>query len=279
MKANSFIKIGVFASLAFLLALCSVLYFAETRTSQAQDKTGDESMQSSDGARVNDDDDCGDAGTIRLPATKLIIEHNATAADTGVHGFFDGTDWTELEILDPRGRPIFEFEPKRQFRTQSISGVFFESAEPPNDEVPISEILRRFPEGRYPVRGCTPDGERLTGSALFTHDIPEAPVITFPLDGNTVPASNLTVMWNHVTTTLEGDPLNRTGYELILTKDVADDPNGFSKPTLSIHLPPSVTSCSVPNQFLQPGSRYEIEVIVLEVSGNQTISSLFFQTQ
>ncbi len=86
-------------------------------------------------------------------------------------------------------------------------------------------------------------------------------------------------MWNHVNTTLEGDPLNRTGYELILTKDMPDDPNGFSKPALSIHLPPSVTSCSVPNQFLQPGSRYEIEVIVIEISGNQTISSLFFQTQ
>ncbi|MGB7209763.1 MAG: hypothetical protein WBD27_13955 [Pyrinomonadaceae bacterium] len=230
-------------------------------------------------ARYNDDEDDCRGPAVRLPATKLIIEHNSTAADTGVHGFFDGTDWTKLEILDPRRRSIFEFEPKRQFRTQSISGVFFESAEPPNEEVPISEILRRFPEGQYPVRGCTPDGERLTGSALFTHDIPAAPVIIFPQEGDTVPASGLTVMWNHVNTTLVGDPLNRTGYELILTKDVPDDPNGFSKPALSIHLPPSVTSCSVPNQFLEPGSRYEIEVIVLEVSGNQTISSLFFQTQ
>lgn len=231
-----------------------------------------------DGAKSENDDDCRGGPAVRLPATKLIIEHNGAAEDTGVHGLFDGTDWTKLEILDPRGRSIFEFEPKRQFRTQLISGVFFESAEPPNNEVPIEEILNRFPEGQYRVRGCTADGKRLTGAATFTHDIPAVPVIIFPQDGATVPASNLTVMWNHVTTTLDGEPLSRTGYEVILTKDVPDDPNGFSKPALSIHVPPSVTSLTVPNQFLEPNSRYEIEIIVLEVSGNQTIQSLFFRT-
>lgn len=278
MKNKSVSKSWIVAVLVAFFIFCCSLYFAGVQISTAQDKMGEPTDQAVDLGRF-EEDDCEGTGSVRLPATKLIIEHNATAEDTGVHGLFDGTDWTNLEILDPRGRSIFEFEPKRQFRTQSISGVFFESAEPPNDEVPITEIFRRFPQGQYPVRGCAADGRRLTGSATFTHNIPAAPAIVFPRDGNTVPASGLTVMWNHVTTTLDGRPLNRTGYELILTKDVPDDPNGFSKPALSIHLPPSVSSCSVPNQFLQAGSRYEIEVIVLEVSGNQTISSLFFATQ
>lgn len=226
----------------------------------------------------DDEDNCGRGPAVRLPATKFFIEHNSTDEDTGVHGLFDGEDWTKLEIYDPRGRQIFEVEPKRQLRTQSISGIFFEAAEPPNDEVPIEEILRRFPEGRYAVRGCTADGNRLRGSAVFTHDIPSGPVINFPQDGDVVSSSGFAVMWNHVTTTIDGEPINRTGYEVIITKDVPDDPNGFSRPTYDVHLPPSETSLTVPSEFLEPDTRYELEVLVLEVSGNQTLTSLFFRT-
>ena len=225
-----------------------------------------------------DDEECT-GPTVRLPSAKLIIEHNATDEDTGVHGLFDGVDWTRLVILDPRGRQILEVEPKNQLKNQSISGIFFESAEPPNDEVPIADILRKFPEGRYTVKGCSKDGERLRGTAVFTHAIPVGPVITFPHDGEQVPASNLTITWNHVTTTLDGRPLNRTGYEVIVTKDAEDDPNGFSLPVLDVHVLPSVTSLTVPNQFLEPNTRYELEVLVLEVSGNQTITSIHFETK
>jgi hypothetical protein len=215
----------------------------------------------------------------RLPAAKLIIEHNSTDEDTGVHGLFDGVDWRRLAIFDPRGRLILEVEPKGQLRNQSISGIFFESAEPPNEEVPIEDFLRKFPEGRYTVQGCTKDGTKLKGSALFTHAIPAGPVITFPHDGDVVSASNLTITWNHVTATLDGRPLNRTGYQVIVTRESPDDPNGFSLPVLDVHLLPSITSLTIPNQFLEPGTSYELEVLVLEISGNQTITSLSFETR
>ena len=102
----------------------------------------------------------------------------------------------------------------------------------------------------YSVRGRAKDGRRLTGAATFTHDIPAVPVIVFPQEGEVVSSDGFTVMWNHVTTTLDGRPLNRTGYEVILTKDVPDDPNGFSRPALSIHVPPSDTSLTIPSEFL-----------------------------
>jgi hypothetical protein len=228
----------------------------------------------------SDDADCAQQGpAVPLPATKLFIEHNATDEDTGVHGLFDGLDWTTLCVFDPRGRLILKVEPERQLRRQPMSGIFFESAEPPNEEVPIETILKRFPEGQYAVRGRVADGRRLRGAATFTHAIPAGPVITFPADGGQVPATNLTVTWEHVTTTLGGKPLTRTGYEVIVTKDAPDDPHGFSLPTLDVHVPPSVTSLSIPDQFLEPHTRYELEVLVLEVSGNQTLTSLHFETQ
>lgn len=231
------------------------------------------------------DDDDGDpcrrrgGPTVLLPTTKLFIEHNSTAEDTGVHGAFDSIDWQVLCVYDPQGRKVLEVEPKRQLRTLSISGIFFESREPPNEEVSIEQILAMFPEGQYAVRGRALDGRRLRGAATFTHDIPAAPVITYPQEGGVVSPAGFVVMWNHVTTTLDGDPLNRTGYEVIITKNVPDDPNEFSRPTYDVHVPPSETSLTVPSEFLEPGTSYEIEVLVLEVSGNQTITSFFFRTQ
>lgn len=231
-------------------------------------------------ARDDDDDACSNRGqSIQLPITKLFIEHNSTNEDTGVHGAFDGLNWQRLCVYAPNGRQVLDVAPKRQLRTLAMSGIFFESREPPNSEVSIEQIEMMFPEGLYSVRGRTLDGKRMTGAATFTHDIPAAPVIIFPQDEGTVSSAGFAVMWNHVTTTLDGDPINRTGYEVIITKDVPNDPNGFSRPTYDVHVIPSETSLTVPGEFLEPGTRYELEVLALEVSGNQTISIVHFVTQ
>ncbi len=280
MKIKGISKTRIFVSFAIVLVLGLAMYFIGNEIINAQNTP---IFQSGVPNNQRDDDvACSSRGgqAVRLPATKLFIEHNSTDEDTGVHGLFDGIDWTKLCVYDPQGRLILEVEPNRQLRAQSISGIFFESAEPPNDQVSIEEILARFPEGQYSVRGRAKDGRRLTGAATFTHDIPAGPVITFPQDGDDgVSPDGFTVMWNHVTTTLDGEPLNRTGYEVIVTKDVPDDPNGFSRPTFDVHVLPSETSLTVPSEFLEPGTRYELEVLVLEVSGNQTLTSIFFETE
>ena len=118
----------------------------------------------------------------------------------------------------------------------------------------------------------------MKGAAMFTHDIPAAPTINFPEDGAVVASSGLVVTWNPVTLTLTGAPLKTTGYQVIITKLVADDPNGFSRPTFDVHLPPSRTMVTVPSEFLEPRTSYELEVLALEVSGNQTITVSFFET-
>jgi hypothetical protein len=285
-KGKSIIKgLSIFAVVCIL---GFAVYFIGNSVIKAQNKSDEadktESLQVQDSERNDDDDDDGDScdggrgAIVMLPSTKLYIEHNSTDEDTGVHGLFDGVNWKNLCVYDPRGRLILKVDPKRQFRTQSISGIFFESAEPPNEEVPIEEIFARFPEGRYSVRGRTENGKRLRGSAIFTHKIPAGPEVIYPQDGSTIPASGLVVMWNHVTTTIDGEPIERTGYEIIITKENADDPNGFSRPVYDVHVPASVTSLSVPNEFLEPGTEYELEVLALEVSGNQTITVKFFNT-
>ena len=45
-----------------------------------------------------------------------------------------------------------------------------------------------------------------------------------------------------------------------------------------MHVPPTLNSLRVPVEFLEADTVYELEVLALEVSGNQTISVGFFKT-
>lgn len=218
-------------------------------------------------------------GAKKIATAKLILEHNATDQDTGVHGAFDDVGWSRLCVFDPTGRQVLGVKPEGQLGDLTLGGIFFESREPPNSEFSIDDLKAAFPQGRYEVRGTSFDGTGLTGFATFTHDIPAEPVITSPLDGAVVSINNLAVEWNDVTQTLDGRPITITGYEVIITKDVRDDPNGFSRPTFDVHVPPDRNRLSVPVEFLERRTAYELEVLALEQSGNQTISVLFFKTR
>ena len=103
--------------------------------------------------------------------------------------------------------------------------------------------------------------------------------MTAPLDGAEVNPDDLTVRWNDVTETVDGEPVTITGYEVIITKEQHVDPHGFSQPIYDVHVPPDRNSLSVPNEFLEPGTEYELEGRALEKSGNQTISVSFFTTK
>jgi hypothetical protein len=166
-----------------------------------------------------------------------------------------------------------------------MAGVFFESREPPVSEFSMKDLAAAFPEGNYTIRGKAFDGKVLVGSANFTHDVPAAPTITAPdlaedpeQPGAPVPRENLVIDWEPVTETTAGDPVNITGYEVIVTKENHEDPHGFSRPIYDVHVPPALDALSVPEEFLEPATVYELEVLALEESGNQTISVGFFVT-
>ena len=226
-------------------------------------------------------------GAKKIAAAKLFIEHNATDEDTGVHGAFDDHGWSELCVYDPNGRQVLAVKPQGQLGELTVSGIFFESREPPNSEFSIDDLLAAFPEGKYEVRGLSFDGTGLTGFATFTHDIPAAPVITSPAlaeDANraahaVIASDDPVVRWEPVTRTIFDGPITITGYEVIVTKNAKDDPNGFSRPTFDVHVSPDQTSLTVPVEFLEPHTVYELEVLALEESGNQTIAAGFFKTE
>ena len=224
--------------------------------------------------------------TTEIATAKLIIEFNATDQDFGVHGAFDDVGWRILCVFDPAGKLVLRVSPESQLRDLTMAGIFFESREPPVSELSFADLKAAFPEGEYTVRAESFDGKVLVGSATFTHDVPAPPTIDAPVlaedpkgtKKNPVPLEDLTIQWQDVTETVDGGPVQITGYEVIVTKEGALDPDGFSQPIHDVHVPPTLNSLRVPVEFLEPNTVYELEVLALEVSGNQTISVGFFRT-
>jgi hypothetical protein len=230
--------------------------------------------------------DCPTEGG-ELADTKLYIEHNATDEDTGVHALLAADGWTSLCVTDPNGKRLLVADPQGALGDLGLADLFWESREPENSEYSIADLEADFPEGEYLVSAVDFEGKPLAGIASLTHDIPAPPTIVSPSplakDAETAGSvthgpENVVVRWEPVTATIAGGPLTITAYEVIITDDAFVDPHGFAQPIYDVHVGPEETSLSVPPEFFEPATVYEVEVLALEESGNQTISLGFFTT-
>jgi len=228
--------------------------------------------------------DAADArrNTIPLKEAKLNIEHNATDNDTGFQGAIDSEGWKRLDVKGPDG-VVLTFQGRGDLGKLGLTELFFESVEPANADVPIEEILQTLPEGNYSISGkAMESGESAgttSGTAWLTHDIPAGPVLLSPAAGAVVSAGELLVSWGPVTQTITGENVNIIAYQLIVEKDVEPHPHMIGKFGLSMYLPPSVTATTLPSGFLEPATAYKWEVLAIEESGNQTLSSGEFATE
>jgi hypothetical protein len=164
-----------------------------------------------------------------------------------------------------------------------LTELFFESVEPENADVPVDDMLAKLPEGNYTIAGpARENGKspgRTSGTAWLTHDIPAGPRLVSPAEGATVPVRDVVARWTPVSKTITGEPTRIIAYQLIIENDVEPHRHMIGKLGLSMYLPRSVTSVVVPNGFLQPRTAYKWEVLAIERSGNQTLSSGSFRTR
>ena len=225
---------------------------------------------------VNDADEAGPASNIvKLKDSRLKIELNATAGDAGIQVFIDSDPWKSMDIYDPFGRLVFRSITRGRFAKQGGTELFLESAEPNFSQLTLEEFLKRFPEGKYEFRGKGIAGETFVGTANFTHNLLAAPQLVSPLEGGPlVDANNAVMKWMPVGP-VNGSPV--IGYQVIIVQMQSSFP-AIPKITLDVMMPASATSMSVPPGFLLANTKYEWEVIAIEASGNQTLSTSFFQT-
>jgi len=209
------------------------------------------------------------AARIAFKEVRLIIEFNASAEDVGVQFFLDSDGWKEVQIFNPGGQQIFKAEATANLLSQGGgTELFVESVEPTLDDLPLEEFYEQFPEGRYQFAGITPEGDRLFGSARFSHDIPAGPDIVTPASTSGECARNVplpvVISWNEVITTIDGEPIDVAGYQ-VLAGDVID--------ALT-----SETMLTVPDGLLEAGTLYNFEVLAIARNGNQTITEGCFVT-
>jgi hypothetical protein len=224
----------------------------------------------------------GGARPVPLKEAKLNIEHNATDRDTGFQGFVDSEGWRRLNVRGPDGK-VLRFQGLGSLGNLGLTELFFETVEPENADVPIRRMLAKLPEGRYTVAGPGQENGESTGPtvgrAWLTHDIPRGPHLVSPADGATVPTQGVIANWDPVSMTIGGKPTRIVAYQLIIEKDVEPPRHMIGKFGLSMYLPRSVTRVEVPDGFLEPDTAYNWEVLAIERSGNQTLSSAAFVTE
>jgi hypothetical protein len=210
----------------------------------------------------------GQGDEIPFDDARIIIEVNATDGDAGIQIFLDGEDWAEIEIFGPDGETIFEVEGQGSLGEHGATELFIESAEPSFEDLPLEEFLLRFPAGEYRFSGVTVEGDHLVGTATLTHAIPDGPVLVSPEEDSVQDPNNTVVRWEPVP-----DPPGSeiVEYEVIVERE---DPLRV----FSVRVPATVTSVTVPPEFLEPGTEYKFEVLAIEAGGNQTISERSFET-
>jgi len=221
--------------------------------------------------------------TIPLKDAKLNIEHNATDGDTGFQGFIDGEGWEQLTFTGPEG-VVLTINGQGKLGNLGLTELFFETVEPLNADMPIAEMLKVLPEGNYTIEGPAIEaGEKkgyTRGTAWLTHKIPSGPALLTPQEGAVISATDaLVVSWSPVTKTIDGSSVNIISYQVIVEKDEPQHKHMIGKRGLNMYLPASVTRITVPKEFLEPGTNYKWEVLAIEESGNQTLSSGEFSTR
>ena len=224
----------------------------------------------------------GSVADMPLKDAKLNIEHNATDKDTGFQGFIDSEGWRRLAVRGPAG-DVLAFEGLGSLGELGLTELFFETVEPENAKVPIGEMLAKLPAGNYTIAGPGQENGKSTGqtsgTAWLTHDIPAGPKLVSPREGARVPVRGVVARWRPVSKTITGKPVKIIAYQLIVEKDVEPHRHMIGKFGLSMYLPRSVTRIKVPDGFLQRRTAYNWEVLAIERSGNQTLSSGSFRTR
>lgn len=215
-------------------------------------------------------------GTIvNLKDARLKIEMNATDGDAGIHVYIDGDTWKSMDIYDPFGRMLFRATMRGRFAKQGGTELFIESAEPNFSQLTLVEFLKRFPEGQYQFKGKGTKGETLVGTATLTHNLPAGAELVSPLEGGAlVDSNNAVVTWKPVGPA-NGSPI--VGYQVLVAQSPSTIP-AIPKTVLDVVMPATATSMAVPSGFLRPNTRYSWEVLAIEASGNQTLSTSSFQT-
>ena len=238
------------------------------------------------------------AQELPFKVAKIYFETNASACDMGIQIAFDTEGIKSAEFRNPDGDVIHTVNAHNGlFGIGGQTEGFLESVEPviselvskndckPDPEEPVISLTRLrhlFPPGRYEFSGVAKDGTKFRDADQLTYCIPAGPVLGSPDGLDNQPANQpIAIHWQPVTQTIPGvpngcrQPLSIVGYQVL----VFDANAGESPQEFNVTVPGDQTSVTVPSQFLKRDTEYNIEVLAIEASSNQTITEGSFSTR
>jgi hypothetical protein len=241
-----------------------------------------------------------DENEIEWEEAYLFFELNNTDGDLGIHAKIDGEEWKRLQIEDLDERRILDVKVRGRLRRQGLTEIFFESAEPPFDELAPERFFARFPEGIYEIEGVSLDGVEIESETEVTHAMPAPPEPTVNgmpaarqcdeeepgYDAPLIEADEYVIAWSPVTMTHPslGNPQGAPGlvvvnYEVVVEAELETEGGDEFTSVLSVILPPDVTAMTIPDEFLEQSDSFKYEVLVREESWNQTAFESCFLTE
>ena len=214
---------------------------------------------------------------------ELFFELNDTDGDLGIHSSIDGGTWTSLEIEGPNDRQLLAIVSIGRLRTEGLTQLAFESAEPSFDELDPAAFFRRFPEGVYEIEGTAQEGGTFESRVRLSHILAapaEATVSGLPTaencDAAVLPevAAPVVINWDEVTESHpeigKTGPVNISRYQFFVEQ-------GATK--MSIDLPPTVTEFEIPTSVTAAGGVFKFEIIARTSTGNNTAVENCFRMQ
>lgn len=221
-----------------------------------------------------------------FPVADLFFELNDSDGDLGIHAEIDGGPWTTLEVDGPGDRNLLTIVSRSRLRTQGLTQLAFESAEPSFDELDPAKFFRRFPEGEYEIEGRLQRGGTLESTVNLSH-ILAAPPANVTVAGMPAAASCDVTPLPRITVSnavlFDWDPVTESHPEIGKTGPVEISRYQFFVELrgrkLSVDLPPTQTEYEVPFTAADRGQRVKFEIIARTSTGNNTAVETCFQLQ
>src|SRR5881296_2029158 len=182
--------------------------------------------------------------SVAFTVASVRLEQNATDGDFEV--VFEIKGGTEglakLTVVSPDGRTVIDFTAPDASTLLGMRQFRFETPEPRD----VKSLTSAYPEGAYTFAGATAAGERLQGKATLSHTLPATVSFLRPgADVRVVGGKNLKIAWT---------PVKNVAAYMIKIKQ---SKLGVD---LTSTLPGSVTTFTVPDGFLRPGTQYQLEI-------------------
>jgi hypothetical protein len=186
-------------------------------------------------------------------AAEIFLEQNATDGDTEVVLKAKGGDIgiKHFWVFSPTGKLIYIFHSPNNRSNIGGREIVVESPEPAD----LTIVLDAYPEGAYTYIGKAFDGQWLLSAVELVHDIPPPVSISFPPADGAVSRYEFDIVWES---------------QVVAETYLIELKNEATEIEMQAQASGDQTSFRAPEEWLVPGSEYQVSVGIVDTNGNVT---------